>query len=705
MEELIEPSVLLADSCRGRTYEGALSPEDAWPLTLVALKRGLRLLLLSGRHHLYCECFGREIRQLHLLSEEKFAWWANNLWVRVGGAKFFNDETVERFLTKVTKQAMEGGHFTEREAARTAATVDALQMVREELRTMIGGVRPDKTDQASAEARHLVQQPGVPSSLYSSLLESVRPAIERDLAVSRQLEVIALVSSYEPSAVASAPATPGSLADELLKLNSFTGLSQCKELEALLKAARRNPFTGETMQNTDAAKLRTEALDRLRRHVRGNFLNADKGFCFEMPPPSAKKETPIVIGPPPRKATSAAKQVLREQQQAKWALGQAGVIMGPWDVGSPHNHVLFSDADGKPLRVWLAALLTQKAKAWPALIKLLGLKPLGLGDGASLRLLPLEGRTIRRNVLVWPDGSGEIACSAFGVDAFGDARLIYEVPAEDGVRNGLKDIASAFSQRVAPLYRGGIERGYYPFDIGDVNPYKWLTFYARAAEGFAKLPPDVQVRLERAGGKLHESDFSHGDSSQSLKAALLDKFLGGREAALRTIGEAFAGKKLDLKGIVPPGCSLTLHGVGRSPKQPLTVRVHPPVEPTGERETYHAAERRPVEQRIEISSGEPCPNAEGEDQLWLHAMYEAIRGCNFIAYISDTDFKEAGLVVMPQRLFPDADAGGTLGRIFVASVDRRSPQTEPYWCLNEFVKAVARCSPPFARASRVPRRP
>ena len=54
MEELIEPSVLLADSCRGRTYEGALSPEDAWPLTLVALKRGLRLLLLSGRHHLYC---------------------------------------------------------------------------------------------------------------------------------------------------------------------------------------------------------------------------------------------------------------------------------------------------------------------------------------------------------------------------------------------------------------------------------------------------------------------------------------------------------------------------------------------------------------------------------------------------------------------------------------------------------------------------
>ena len=86
-------------------------------------------------------------------------------------------------------------------------------------------------------------------------------------------------------------------------------------------------------------------------------------------------------------------------------------------------------------------------------------------------------------------------------------------------------------------------------------------------------------------------------------------------------------------------------------------------------------------------------------------MYEAIRGCNFIAYISDTDFKEAGLFVMPQRLFPDADAGGTLGRIFVASVDRRSQQTEPYWCLNEFVKAVARCSPPFARASRVPRRP
>jgi hypothetical protein len=708
MEELIEPSVLLADGCRGRTYAGALEPCRAWPLVLIGLKRGLRLLLLSGRHHLYCDCFGREIRQLHLLSEDEFAWWANNLWVRVGGSRFFNDETVERFLIKTLKQDMEGGHFTEREAARSAATVDALQMVREELRAMIGGVRPDKADQASAEARHLVQRPGVPATLYASLVEFVRPSIEYSLAVSRQLEIISIAANYdagdETSWQAASPFLVRhwdedisymyalTLADELHELNSITGVSGREELAALLKAPRCNPFTGEAMQNTDASVLRAEALDRLRRHVRGNYLNADKGFCFEEPPPSAKKETPIVIGTPPRKLTAVAKKVLREQQQSRWALGHAGVIMGPWDVASPHTHVLFAAADGKPLRVWLPALNVQKAKAWPALVKLLGLKPLGLGNGGLLQLPPLEGRTIRRNVLLSADGSFEIECAAFGVDAFGDARLIYEGPAtEEGARTGAQDVAAAFLQRLTSLYRAGFVRGYYPYDIGDVNPYKAVTFYVRAAEAFAKLTPDEQARLVRAGGKLHKSTFSLGETSQSLKAALLDKFFGGREAALRCIGEAVLGKTLVLKGIVPPGCSLTLHGVGKTPQRPITVTVHAPVEPgPGEPATRNAGERRPVEPKVEVSSGAPCPNAEGEDQLWLHAMAETSKGANFIAFISDTDFKEAALVVMPRRLFPDGGGGGTrAGRVFVASVDRGSPQSEPYWCMDELVEAVA----------------
>ena len=41
---------------------------------------------------------------------------------------------------------------------------------------------------------------------------------------------------------------------------------------------------------------------------------------------------------------------------------------------------------------------------------------------------------------------------------------------------------------------------------------------------------EEKVRLERAGGKLNESEFQLGEVSQGLKAALLDKFFGGREA-------------------------------------------------------------------------------------------------------------------------------------------------------------------------------
>ena len=37
--------------------------------------------------------------------------------------------------------------------------------------------------------------------------------------------------------------------------------------------------------------------------------------------------------------------------------------------------------------------------------------------------------------------------------------------------------------------------------------YKWVTFSARSVDGFAKLAPEAQARLERAGDKLHESDF------------------------------------------------------------------------------------------------------------------------------------------------------------------------------------------------------
>ena len=191
--------------------------------------------------------------------------------------------------------------------------------------------------------------------------------------------------------------------------------------------------------------------------------------------------------------------------------------------------------------------------------------------------------------------------------------------------------------------------------FGDLNPYKWVTFYSRASEAFAKLTSEEKARLERAGGKLHESDFQLGEASQGLKAALLDKLFGGREAALLTIGEALRSTKLSKPSIVPMGCELTVHGVGANPARPITVRVRPPSAAAGgQLGTRHAHDRRGVEPKVEISIGEISDNAEGEDQLWRHALEEVSAGAHFLAYISDTDFKEAALVLLPRLLFPSS---------------------------------------------------
>ena len=699
MTDLVEPSVMLADACRGRSISAQLTPEAAWPLVMVALKKGLRLLLLSGRHHLYALCFGREIRQLLLQSAEQLAWWANNLWVTVGGSKFFNDETVERFLIKVLKRDMEGGHFTDREAARSAATVEALQMVREELRAMIGGVRRDKADQATAEARRLQQQPGVAAALLVAFNEAVLPSIKLELAARLQLDIMAATECYDApiSMLSEVIARADVVADELMYLSAVTGTSARAGLEALLSAPLRNAFTGEEMQHTDVAALGREADDRVLRHVCGDYLNADKGFSHGGPRVMTKKEPPIVIGPVPRKVVRQGRKLLAQTQRAKWALGQAGVVLGPWDVALPHSHVLFQQ------QVWLPALPTAKAKAWPALVEVLGLKPWGFGDGGLLGMDALAGRGVRRNVLVCQDGTREIECAAFGVDAFGDVRAFQtldDVPtariaastAAASAPTGLDCIRQALRSRLTPLFRAGFQRGYYPFDAGDLNPYKWVTFYTRSMDRVAALPQEDQARLERAGGKIHECAFPLDLPSPSLKDALLDKLFGGREAGLRAIGEAIYSPKLSLKSIVPPGCELTLHGVGASPLQPLTVRVHDRPSATAETAaaTRHADDRRPAEPRVEIRRGEPSPNAEGEDQLWRHACEEVSMGCNFLAYVADTDYKEAALVLLPRLMFPEHGAPShPLGLVFVAPVNRGAPQTQPYWCMNEFVDSVA----------------
>ena len=61
----------------------------------------------------------------------------------------------------------------------------------------------------------------------------------------------------------------------------------------------------------------------------------------------------------------AGKKLLKQTQQANWALGKAGVILGAWDVGSPQKHVLFPTKK----HIWLPALNTAKAKGWPALVQ------------------------------------------------------------------------------------------------------------------------------------------------------------------------------------------------------------------------------------------------------------------------------------------------------------------------------------------------
>jgi hypothetical protein len=111
---------------------------------------------------------------------------------------------------------------------------------------------------------------------------------------------------------------------------------------------------------------------------------------------------------------------------------------------------------------------------------------------------------------------------------------------------------------------------------------------------------------------------------------------------------------------------------------------------------YLRHDRRGVEGKVQVSVGPRSANAEGEDQLWRHALEEVSRSAdaNFLAFISDTDFKEAALVLLPRRLFPDGAALPT-GHIFVASIDRSAPQTQQYWCMNELITAVAR-SPALA---------
>lgn len=127
------------------------------------------------------------------------------------------------------------------------------------------------------------------ASLLATLTNFVRPHIVREvqlrMPVSRQLEIISMVERYDVKATLTQPA-PGGLADEMMLLGTASGLMTREDLER--ESAKNiadgvaNPFTGEEMQNTDVTVLHIETEDRLRRHVEGNFLNADKGFRYQV---------------------------------------------------------------------------------------------------------------------------------------------------------------------------------------------------------------------------------------------------------------------------------------------------------------------------------------------------------------------------------------------------------------------------------------
>ena len=119
---------------------------------------------------------------------------------------------------------------------------------------------------------------------------------------------------------------------ELADLERLTGEVGEAQLRKRMAAPLLNPFSKETMVNTNVEWLRTEATDRLNRHVTGNWLNADKGFRYRAPTCSQTKEQAIVIGPVPRKEVQASKKELKRSQQTRWALKRAGVVLGPWDL-------------------------------------------------------------------------------------------------------------------------------------------------------------------------------------------------------------------------------------------------------------------------------------------------------------------------------------------------------------------------------------
>ena len=669
MRTVVEPAVHLHQAGRGRDDKGRLSHEEAWPLFIVGLKTGLRTLLLSGRHPLYVDCFGRELRELHQLSEEEFARWAFNIWVTIGGTRFTNDECVEDFAVKTLKEAL-GASFSEEAATRKQARIEAIDAVRRGAREQTDGEYAEAQRQERNRERQLQGQPAIAAALYRELKNRLLPVIHSE---AQQAKAAATVGRLIAASCTSRH--DGTVAFRVVP---------CRPAPPTLPASPTPPVVTNVfteppsrLVNTDTATLDKTVDERIDRYGTRRFLHPSLGYPGDSSTALQKlsREAPVVIGPEPKGKARLGARVQKERQQYKAALGKAGAWFGSWDIAVPETHP-FSD-----IAFWQLATNQAKASAWATLRELAGesFQPWKLGTGGSLDLPILNG--LRRNVLVGGHDGKEVPLSAVGVDALSDMRRLSDDLPRDGEHTGARAWERALRSKVTPLFSGGFGSVYYLFDaIGDRNPYKWPTAMARLLVKWPKLPAEQRERLRAAGEPVCEAAFPIGPLSPTtrLGESMMDKLFGGREAALAALSDFLTLRSSaqlsfgeHLRRIVPPGNVLHLHGVlQRDPYHTITI------DSSGPRLTSTVSTSR-------------SPNTEGEDELLGRGLDHISTGSSFLALIDDIDFRAASLVTLPALMFPDAAATTTLGHLFYSKVDRTSASGMEFFSMNEMIEGIA----------------
>ena len=377
IERVVLPAVRLNQAGRGRDASGRLTAAQAWPLFLAALKAGLRVLLLSGRHPFYVDCFGRELRDLYQLSEEELARWAYNIWATVGGSRFTNDECVERFAVLVLKEALKGS-FSEEVATRMQALVEAVESVRRAQRQQTGGEAAEARAREREHERRVTNEPAIAAALARELHLRLAPVIQAELrassAVSRAHSAASTARAQHPNPDPNpnpngGGATGGEVVavarvarDGSVKLTLFTPAR-------LLQTPIANAFVEPpvALVNTDTDAHGRKCDEMVERYAKGRWLSKGLGFRYDAPPQKLSHEAAVVIGPAPRGAKTAAggghgsKKRKRDSQQLRARLHKGGVQWGPWALAAPEVHPWLAPT------FWQLATNTAKAGGWPAL--------------------------------------------------------------------------------------------------------------------------------------------------------------------------------------------------------------------------------------------------------------------------------------------------------------------------------------------------